>query len=76
MPSVVRITRGPSKYLDIWDLSDDLEIVLPLNSMHQPIEKQGRTFTRWLGMIARKPHMFPIKNPSWKEMPNELKKDC
>ena len=76
VPPVVRATRGPSKYLNIWDLSDDLEIVLPLNSMHQLIEKQGRTFTGWLGMIAWKPHTFPVRYPSWKEMPDELKVDC
>ena len=30
----VRVTRGPSKYLDIWDLPDEEEIEFPLNSMH------------------------------------------
>ncbi|KAF3969350.1 hypothetical protein CMV_006857 [Castanea mollissima] len=30
----VRDTRGPSKYLDVWDFPDDEEIELPLNSLH------------------------------------------
>ena len=30
----VRVTRGPSKYLDIWDLPNEEEIEFPLNSMH------------------------------------------
>ena len=34
VPPVIRATRRPSKYLDIWDLPDDQEIELPLNSMH------------------------------------------
>ena len=34
VPLVVRATRRSSKYLDIWDLLDDQEIELPLNSMH------------------------------------------
>ena len=34
VPPVIHATRRPSKYLDIWDLPDDQEIELPLNSMH------------------------------------------
>ena len=76
MPSVARATRGPSKYLDIWDLSDDLEIVLLLNSMDQTIEEEGKTFNGWLGTIVWKPHMFPLRYLSWDEMPDDFKEDC
>ncbi|KAL0004220.1 hypothetical protein SO802_011781 [Lithocarpus litseifolius] len=47
-----RATRGPSKYLDVWDLPNNQVIDLPLNSMHQPIDKGMRAFTGLLGMIA------------------------
>ncbi|XP_030932860.1 uncharacterized protein LOC115958567 isoform X3 [Quercus lobata] len=71
-----RVTRGPNKYLEIWDLPDDQEIELPLNSMHQPVDEGARTFTGFLGTIARKPHMCPIKYLDWKVMPEELKEEC
>ena len=71
-----RVTRGPNKYLEIWDLPDDQEIELPLNSMHQPVDEGARTFTGFLGTVARKPHMCPIKYLDWKAMPEELKEEC
>ena len=52
MQPAVHVTRRPSKYLDIWDLLDDQEIELPLNSMHQPADDGVRTFTGFLGTIA------------------------
>nr|POF12325.1 hypothetical protein CFP56_73680 [Quercus suber] len=73
---VVRVTRGPSKYLDIWDLPDEEEIELPLNSIHQPVDDGARTFTSFLGTIARKPHMCPIRYLNWKDMPEEFKEEC
>ena len=76
MQPAVRVTRKPSKYLDIWDLPDDQEIELPLNSMHQLVDDRVRTFTGFLGTIAWKPHMCPIRYLNWKDMPKELKKEC
>ncbi|XP_075651369.1 uncharacterized protein LOC142621882 [Castanea sativa] len=72
----VRVTHGPSKCLDVWDLPDDEEIELPLNSLHQPVDDGARTFTRFLGTIARKPHTCPIRYLNWKDMPEELKEEC
>ncbi|XP_030930203.1 uncharacterized protein LOC115955930 isoform X2 [Quercus lobata] len=72
----VRVTRGPSKYLDIWDLPDEEEIELPLNSMHQPVDEGARTFTGFLGTIARKPHMCPIRFLNWKKVAEEFKEEC
>ncbi|XP_050280274.1 uncharacterized protein LOC126721263 [Quercus robur] len=72
----IRVTRGPKKYLEIWDLPDDQEIELPLNSMHRPVDEGERTFTGFLGTIARKHHMCPIKYLDWKVMPEELKEEC
>ncbi|KAF3967546.1 hypothetical protein CMV_008466 [Castanea mollissima] len=72
----VRVTRGASKYLDVWDLPDDEEIELSLNSLHQPVDDGARTFTGFLGTIARKPHMCPIRYLNWKNMPEELKEEC
>ena len=73
VPLVVHATCRPSKCLDIWDFPDDQEIELPLNSMHQPVNDRVRSFTGWLGTIARKPHMCPIRYLNWKE---ELKEEC
>ena len=76
MQPAIRVTRGPSKYLEIWDLPDEEEIELPLNSMHQPVDDGARTFTGFLGTIARKPHMCPIRFLNWKDMAEEFKEDC
>ncbi|KAL0012452.1 hypothetical protein SO802_007560 [Lithocarpus litseifolius] len=73
---VVRVTRGPSKYLDIWDLPDEEEIELELNSEHQPVDDGARTFTGFLGTIARKPHMCPVRYLNWKVMLEENKEEC
>ena len=76
MQPPIHATRGPSKYLDVWDLPDHKVIELPLNSMHQPIDEGARAFTGFLGTIARKPHMCPIRYLTWKDMPEELKEEC
>ena len=75
MQLAVRVTHGPSKYLDIWDLLDDEEIKLLLNSM-QPVDDGAWTFIGFLGTIARKPHMCLIRYLNWKDMPEELKEEC
>ncbi|XP_030924792.1 uncharacterized protein LOC115951783 [Quercus lobata] len=72
----VYATRGPSKYLDVWDLPDDKVIELPLNSMYQPVDEGARAFTGFLGTIARKPHMCLIRYLTWKDIPEELKEEC
>ena len=76
MQPAVRVTRRPSKYLDIWDLPDDQVIELPLNSMHQPVDEGAKTFTGLLGTIARKPHMCPIRFLNWKDLLEEFKEEC
>ncbi|KAL0005299.1 hypothetical protein SO802_012860 [Lithocarpus litseifolius] len=72
----IRATRGLSKYLDAWDLPENQVIKLPLNSIHQLVHDRARAFTGFLGMIARKPHMSPIRYLSWKDMPEVLKEEC
>ena len=74
MQPPVRVTRGPSKYLDIWDHPDEEEIELLLNSLHQLVDDGARTFTGFLGTIARKPHMCLIRFLNWKDVAEELKK--
>ena len=76
MQPPVRATRGPSKYLDVWDPPVNQVIELPLNSMHQPVDEGARAFTNFLGTIVRKPHMCPIRYLNWRDMPKELKGEC
>ena len=73
VPLPVRATRGASKYSIIWNLPENHKIELPLTSSNQPIKKAGRNFTGWLGTIARKPHLCPIKYKNWTRMPDEFK---
>ena len=72
MQPLVHATHGPS-YLNVWDLPDDLVIELPLN---RPIDEEARAFTSFLGTIAQKPHMCPIRYLNWRDMPKELKEEC
>nr|POE62187.1 hypothetical protein CFP56_39515 [Quercus suber] len=72
----IRATYGLSKYLDVWDLPNDQVIELPLNSIYQPVDEGARAFTGFLGAIAWKPHMCPIRYLTWKDMPEELKEEC
>ncbi|XP_050258344.1 uncharacterized protein LOC126703426 [Quercus robur] len=73
VPLPVRATRGANNYLFIWNLPENHKIELPLTSSNQPIKKAGRNFTSWLGTIARKPHLCPIKYKNWTRMPDEFK---
>ena len=75
VPLPVRATRGASKYSVIWNLPENHKIELPLTSSNQPIKKAGRNFTGWLGTIARKPHLCPIKYKNWTRMPDEFKEE-
>ncbi|KAL0004900.1 hypothetical protein SO802_012461 [Lithocarpus litseifolius] len=75
VPLPVRATRGASKYSFIWNLPENLKIELPLTSSNQPIKKAGRNFTGWLGTIARKPQLCPIKYKNWTRMPDEFKEE-
>ncbi|XP_065618833.1 uncharacterized protein LOC136062977 [Quercus suber] len=70
-----RATRGPNKYSFIWNLPENHKIELPLTSLNQPIKTAGRNFTGWLGTIARKPHLCPIKYKNWTKIPDELKEE-
>ena len=73
VPLPVHATRGPNKYSFIWNLPENHKIELPLTSSNQPINKAGRNFTGWLGTIARKSHLCPIKYKNWTGMPDEFK---
>ncbi|KAK9984276.1 hypothetical protein SO802_033801 [Lithocarpus litseifolius] len=75
VPLPVRATRGASKYSFIWNLPENHKIELPLTSSNQPIKKAGRNFTGWLGTIARKPQLCPIKYKNWTRMPDEFKEE-
>ncbi|KAK9990118.1 hypothetical protein SO802_025103 [Lithocarpus litseifolius] len=52
---VVRVTRGPSKYLDIWDLPDEEEIELELNKICPTKNWEGRDHKSRL----KKQHSIP-----------------
>ena len=44
--------------------------------MHQPVDERVRTFTGFLGMIAQKPNMCPIKYLEWRDVLAKLKEEC
>ena len=75
VPLPVHPTHGPNKYSFIWNLPENHKIELPLTSSNQPLKKAGRHFTGWLGTIARKPYLCPIKHTNWTRMPDEFKEE-
>nr|POE80583.1 hypothetical protein CFP56_14991 [Quercus suber] len=41
-----------------------------------PVDEGARAFTGFLGSIARKPHICPIRYLNWRDMTEELKEEC
>ncbi len=69
-------TQGRSKYLHIWNLAPGTKVELQLNHENQPVRKEGRTFTRFLGTIARKPNLCPIRYNNRTHIPKRYKEKC
>ncbi|KAH7843791.1 hypothetical protein Vadar_020772 [Vaccinium darrowii] len=68
--------RGISCLADVWNLPPTKRIVVEFNQVFVPVGKEGGLFNRFLGTIARKPHLCPISYRSWHEVPRHYKEDC
>uniref|UniRef100_A0A2N9I5G3 Uncharacterized protein n=1 Tax=Fagus sylvatica TaxID=28930 RepID=A0A2N9I5G3_FAGSY len=71
-----RATSGRSKYLHIWNLALGTKVELPLNHANQLVGKEGRTFIGFLGTIARKPNLCPIRYNNRTHIPKRYKEKC
>ncbi|KAH7836026.1 hypothetical protein Vadar_032056 [Vaccinium darrowii] len=68
--------RGISRLADVWNLPPTKRIVVEFNQVFVPVGKEGGLFNRFLGTIARKPHLCPISYRNWNEVPRHYKEDC
>lgn len=78
MPSELtkRNTRGITRMADVWNLVPEERIILTFNKDSQVVSKEGGTFSRFIGTIARKPHLCPIKYKNWHDVPDLYKEIC
>ena len=61
---------------DVWNLPVGKKIVLNFNGAFQPIDKEAGIFSRFIGTVARKPHLCPIKYLTWRKLPMDYKEEC
>ncbi|GAU51013.1 hypothetical protein TSUD_411580 [Trifolium subterraneum] len=61
-------TRGPTRFLDVWQMEDDL-IIVNLDNLGRPIGEEATTFTRFIGSVVRRHQYAPINIKNWKKMP-------
>ena len=67
---------GPNRFDDIWNMPPGKKLSLKINKVRQPVGKNAGSFSRWLGIVARKPDMCPINFRSWPKMPLQYKNRC
>ena len=61
---------------EIWNLPPGQRVELPLNNALQPVDKEGGIFVRFIGTVARKPHLCPIKYKTWHKVQDYYKEQC
>ncbi|THG19364.1 hypothetical protein TEA_004041 [Camellia sinensis var. sinensis] len=74
--STKRNTRGITRMVEVWNLTPEERIMLTFNKDLQAVSTEGGIFSRFIGTIARKPHLCPIKYKNWHEVPDQYKEDC
>lgn len=71
-----RNTRGITRMVEVWNLTPEERIVLTFNKDLQAVSTEGGIFSRFIGTIARKPHLCPIKYKNWHDVLDQYKEDC
>ncbi|KAG5560428.1 hypothetical protein RHGRI_003668 [Rhododendron griersonianum] len=74
--SNIRTKRGITRLSDIWNLPPGKKVVVDFNATCLPVGEEGGVFNRFIGTVARKPHLCPINCKSWHFVPNHYKEDC
>ncbi|XP_058185685.1 uncharacterized protein LOC131302910 [Rhododendron vialii] len=73
--SGVRNKRGITRLSDVWNLPPTQRIIVKFNLAFVPVGNKGGVLTRFIGTVARKPHLCPI-NCNWHEVPLHCKEAC
>ncbi|KAH7863814.1 hypothetical protein Vadar_022293 [Vaccinium darrowii] len=68
--------RGITRLSDIWNLPPGSRIVVKFNAALLPVGQEGSVFNRFIGTVARKPHLCPIHYNDWRKVPYHYKLDC
>ncbi|CAL5328442.1 unnamed protein product [Camellia sinensis] len=74
--STKRNTWGITRMVEVWNLTLEERIMLTFNKDLLAVSTEGGIFSRFIGTIARKPHLCPIKYKNWHEVPDQYKEDC
>ncbi|KAK9991885.1 hypothetical protein SO802_026870 [Lithocarpus litseifolius] len=69
-------SRGKTKLSDIWAMTGEYKIQLPLNDEGQPIGKDGSLFVRWLGTFCENGMLCPLTPAGWPSVAAKFKQDC
>ncbi|KAL0010168.1 hypothetical protein SO802_005276 [Lithocarpus litseifolius] len=75
-PENRRKSRGKTKLADIWAMTGEYKIQLPLNDEGQPIGKDGSLFVRWLGTFCENGMLCPLTPAGWPSIGAKFKQDC
>ncbi|XP_030945976.1 uncharacterized protein LOC115970486 [Quercus lobata] len=68
--------RGKTRLADIWAMTGEYKIQLPLNDEGQPIGDDGILFIRWLGSFCENGLLCPLSPARWPSVPQKFKNDC
>nr|POE89145.1 hypothetical protein CFP56_74746 [Quercus suber] len=68
--------RGKTRLADIWAMTGEYKINLPLNAEGQPIEEDGSLFVRFLGSFCENGMLCPLTPAEWPKVPKKVKEDC
>ena len=61
---------------EVWNLPPGKQIIVTFNQAFQPVGDEGGVFNRFLGTVARKPHLCPINCNNWHYVADHYKEDC
>nr|POE59733.1 hypothetical protein CFP56_38352 [Quercus suber] len=67
---------GKTQLADIWAMTGEYKINLPLNAEGQPIEEDGSLFVWFLGSFCENGMLCPLTPAEWPKVPKKVKEDC
>ena len=68
--------HGKTKLADIWAMTGEYKIQLPLNDQGQPIRKMGLCLFGGRARFARMAYYASFRLLGWPSIPQKFKNDC
>lgn len=69
----VKQKRTSMRVIDIWQLEENLRVLVTPNEVYQPIKKSASIFASFLRSVARDCTYCPLNYERWQIFPQELK---